>query len=199
MIGIDLVTSQTLDANSACYKMQTTRQKRWRWRYVSTYLFSNSMLKKTYSPLPTMLSSSAANIISLIFGGEAHNTTTARHVEQKEFKNQQERNETEWTSEYGRHAFVQRRFSSVIPWPEGFATRWIFVHSIVFWFMNPWICESESVKQNLWAWTRLCEFRPEESANLYQNPWIRIRESESVNLYQNPWMILEIQILVHSV
>ena len=39
-------------------------------------LLRSSMLKKTYSPLATMLSSSAANMISLILRGAAHRTTT---------------------------------------------------------------------------------------------------------------------------
>ncbi len=41
-----------------------------------TNLLSSSMLKKTYSPLATMLSSSAASMISLILRGPAHRTTT---------------------------------------------------------------------------------------------------------------------------
>lgn len=45
-------------------------------KVVVTHLLSSSMLKKTYSPLETMLRSWAANIISLIFLGPAHRTTT---------------------------------------------------------------------------------------------------------------------------
>lgn len=41
-----------------------------------THLANNSMLKKTYSPLSIMFSSSAANIISRIAAGLAHMITT---------------------------------------------------------------------------------------------------------------------------
>lgn len=40
------------------------------------YLLNSSMLKNTYSPLSIMLSSSAANRISLTLDGEAHTTIT---------------------------------------------------------------------------------------------------------------------------
>lgn len=41
-----------------------------------TYLLNNSMLKNTYSPLSIILSSSAANSISLTVNGLAHTTIT---------------------------------------------------------------------------------------------------------------------------
>lgn len=44
---------------------------------LATHLLNSSMLKKTYSPLSTMLSSSAASMISRTVFGLAHSTTTA--------------------------------------------------------------------------------------------------------------------------
>lgn len=56
------------------------------------YLENSSMLKNTYSPLPTMLSSSAANMISRMVLGLAHIITTA----ETQAEIQIERNEEDW-------------------------------------------------------------------------------------------------------
>ena len=47
---------------------------------INIYLENNSMLKNTYSPLPIMLSSSAASIISRIVLGFAHIMITGKWI-----------------------------------------------------------------------------------------------------------------------
>ena len=61
---------QSVRNNEALFKLNRKNK-------ICTYLLSSSMLKKTYSPLSTILSSWAASMISLIFTGVAQRTTTA--------------------------------------------------------------------------------------------------------------------------